>query len=70
MKSSLVEQIRNGEITPEGAVAKHGVSLEELAAWRATVDKFGTRALRATKLQNYTGRKFRGDKRLRPSMRW
>ena len=52
-KAQIVAGIRAGLITTETACERYSLSVEELASWQRLIDKYGVRALRATKIQDY-----------------
>ena len=52
-KAAVVVAIRAGVLSPQEACQRYMLSLEELAAWEATLDQNGIRGLRVTRLQMY-----------------
>lgn len=59
-KAELVAAIRGGLLTVEDACERYQLSEEELESWTVSLDKFGLRGLRSTRLQQY--RKLRVQK--------
>jgi hypothetical protein len=49
----ILRQIDSGELSSEEALARHGISAEELGLWRASVERFGKAGLRVTRVQVY-----------------
>ena len=66
-KAELVAAIRGGLLTLEEACERYQLSPEELESWAVSLDKFGVRGLRSTRLQHY--RKIRTQKVNRGLMR-
>ena len=52
-KAELLAAIDGGLLTVEEACGRYRLSLEELAAWRRSVDRAGIAGLRVTRLQQY-----------------
>ena len=52
-KAELVAAIRGGLLTIEDACKRYQLSEEELESWAASLDRFGLRGLRSTRLQQY-----------------
>jgi len=52
-KAAVVVAIRAGVLSPQEACQRYMLSLEELAAWEATLDQNGIPGLRVTRLQMY-----------------
>lgn len=52
-KAAVVTAVEAGLIDAEEACKMYGLSLEELDSWRDAMSRHGTRALRATSLQDY-----------------
>ena len=52
-KAALLEALRSGALTVEGASQRYALSLEELRAWERDLDRYGLYGLRATRLQIY-----------------
>lgn len=52
-KAAVVKAIEAGLITRDEALERYALSDEELSSWQSAVEKFGERALKATRLQDY-----------------
>jgi hypothetical protein len=52
-KAELIAAIRGGLISLEDACQRYELSREEVESWAASLEKFGVRGLRTTKLQLY-----------------
>jgi hypothetical protein len=52
-KAELIAAIRGGLISLEDACQRYELSKEEVESWAASLEKFGVRGLRTTKLQLY-----------------
>jgi len=52
-KAALLEALRSGALTVEGASQRYALSLEELRTWERDFDRYGVYGLRATRLQIY-----------------
>lgn len=62
-KAQVVRAVEDGSITLDQACERYNISHEEFASWRELIDAHGTRALRATRIQDYR----RASRRLRRS---
>ncbi|MEQ8332910.1 DUF1153 domain-containing protein [Nisaea sp.] len=60
-KAQVVRAVEDGLVTLEQACARYSLSHEEFANWRQLIKSHGTRALRATRVQDYR----RASRRLR-----
>jgi hypothetical protein len=56
-KAELIAAIRGGLISLEDACQRYELSREEVESWAASLEKFGVRGLRTTKLQLYHDRR-------------
>lgn len=56
-KAELVAAVRGGLITLEEACERYSLSVEEFRSWQETLDQYGSRGLRATKLKEYRSRR-------------
>ncbi|MEQ8367815.1 MAG: DUF1153 domain-containing protein [Roseicyclus sp.] len=56
-KAAVVRAIDAGLISADEAMKTYQISEEELAAWRQAIAQHGVRALKATDIQRYRGRK-------------
>ena len=54
-KAAVVAAIRGGVLSSREACERYELSLEELAAWEAALDRNGIPGLRVTRLQIYRG---------------
>ncbi|MBV8132374.1 MAG: DUF1153 domain-containing protein [Alphaproteobacteria bacterium] len=54
-KAAVVAAIRGGVLSSREACERYELSLEELAAWEAALDRDGIPGLRVTRLQIYRG---------------
>jgi hypothetical protein len=52
-KAAVVIAIRAGVLSSQAACSRYSLSLEELAAWEAALDRNGIPGLRVTRLQIY-----------------
>jgi hypothetical protein len=52
-KAAVVSAIRQNVLSEQQACERYGLSVEELASWRAALEEHGVGALRATRLQYY-----------------
>ncbi len=52
-KAELVAAIRGGLLTRQEACERYQLSEEELESWASSLDSFGVRGLRSTRLQQY-----------------
>ena len=52
-KAQVVAAIRGGLLTLEEASIRYRLTLDELAEWQASLEKHGSRGLRATFVQQY-----------------
>ena len=52
-KAALLEALRSGALTLEGASQRYALSLEELRAWERDFERYGLYGLRATRLKIY-----------------
>ena len=52
-KAALLEALQRGALTPEEALQRYALSLEELRAWERDLERYGLYGLRATRLQVY-----------------
>ena len=52
-KAQVVAAIRGGLLTIEEASIRYRLTLDELAEWQASLEKHGSRGLRATFVQQY-----------------
>lgn len=60
-KAQVVRAVEDGVITLEQACERYSLSHEEFGNWRELIKAHGTRALRATRVQDYR----RASRRLR-----
>ncbi|UUX50509.1 DUF1153 domain-containing protein [Nisaea acidiphila] len=60
-KAQVVRAVEDGVITLEQACERYSLSHEEFSNWRELIKAHGTRALRATRIQDYrrASRRFR-----------
>ena len=58
-KAAVVAAIRGGVLSSREACERYELSLEELAAWEAALDRNGIPGLRVTRLQIYRGARLR-----------
>lgn len=58
-KESVVLAVRHGLLSRKSALERYGLSDEELDSWDSALNSYGSRALKATQVQNY--RQPRGD---------
>jgi len=65
-KAELIAGIRGGLISLEDACERYQLSKEELESWAASLERFGLRGLRITRLQHY--RKHSTEAKGRPSI--
>lgn len=56
-KAAVVAAVESGAMNPAEACARHGLSAEELAAWRRDYAAHGANGLRASQLQANRGRR-------------
>ncbi|WP_420404643.1 DUF1153 domain-containing protein [Nisaea sp.] len=63
-KAQVVRAVEDGVITLEQACDRYSLSHEEFANWRELIKAHGTRALRATRVQDYrrASRRFRSER--------
>lgn len=61
-KAQVVRAVEDGVITLEQACERYSLSHEEFSNWRELIKAHGTRALRATRIQDYrrASRRHRG----------
>lgn len=52
-KAIIVSAVRGGLLSIEEACQRYSLSVEEFAGWQRTIDQFGLRGLRVTKLREY-----------------
>ena len=52
-KAEVVAAVRGGLLTKEEACELWALTPEELTSWENLIDRYGVRALRATRLQQY-----------------
>ncbi len=52
-KAKVVAAIRGGLLTLEEASSRYRLTLDELAEWQASLERHGSRGLRATFVQQY-----------------
>ncbi|WP_226893263.1 CtrA inhibitor SciP [Nisaea sediminum] len=52
-KAQVVRAVEDGTITLEQACERYSLSHEEFSNWRELIKVHGTRALRATRIQDY-----------------
>lgn len=64
-KAQVVRAVEQGLVSLEAACARYNLSREEFAHWCQLIQAHGTRALRATRVQDYRGatRRTRGRAR-------
>lgn len=60
-KAQVVRAVEEGQISLDQACERYSLSHEEFAHWRQLIKSHGTRALRATRVQDYR----RASRRLR-----
>ena len=60
-KAELVAAVRGGLLSEAEACARYNISAEEFQSWQETLDRYGIRGLRTTKLQNYRAGPARQD---------
>lgn len=56
-KAQVVAAVRGGILTVEEACERYRLSEEEFKSWMKLLDSHGVRGLRATRMQEYRGRK-------------
>lgn len=52
-KESVVLAVRHGLLSRKSALEMYGLSDEELDSWDSALNSYGSRALKATQVQNY-----------------
>ena len=52
-KAAVIQAVRDGRLTIDGACQRYGLTVEELLSWQRLIERGGTRALRSTRLQQY-----------------
>jgi len=52
-KAQVVNAVRRGVLSLDQALERYSLSQEEYESWERAIDKFGTKGLKATKIQNY-----------------
>ena len=52
-KAQVVRAVEDGTITLDQACERYSLSHEEFSTWRNLIKSHGTRALRATRIQDY-----------------
>jgi hypothetical protein len=52
-KAEVVAAVRGDLLTREEACERYSLSVEEYEGWERLFDRFGTKGLRTTRLQNY-----------------
>lgn len=52
-KAAVVMAVNGGVLSEAEAMARYGVSAEELESWRTSLEKYGLGALRTTRSQLY-----------------
>lgn len=62
-KAEVVAAVRGGLLTREEACERWALTAEELLSWENLVDRYGVRALRATRLQQYRNGDTRSSQR-------
>jgi hypothetical protein len=55
-KAQVVEAVRNGRLTLEGACRRYNISFEEYDSWTRAIERHGVRGLRVTRLQEFRPR--------------
>jgi hypothetical protein len=63
-KAQVVRAVEDGVISLEQACDRYSLSHEEFSHWRELIKAHGTRALRATRIQDYrrASRRFRSER--------
>ena len=56
-KAEVVTAVRGGLISTEDACARYGLTPEEFHSWRRSVESFGLKGLRVTRVQEYRHRR-------------
>ena len=56
-KAAVVAAVREAVLSEAEALKRYGLSAEELASWRESLEKHGVPALYATRVQLYRNRK-------------
>lgn len=52
-KGKVVAAVRGGLLSLEEACQRYVLSVEEFIGWQGTIDRFGLRGLRVTRIQEY-----------------
>jgi hypothetical protein len=52
-KALVVAAVKSGRLSAKDACARYNLSAEELESWQRLLDRHGTQALRATRVQDY-----------------
>lgn len=52
-KAEVVAGVRLGLISLEEACRRYNLSLDEFLSWQRSIDRYGVRGLRATRIQDY-----------------
>jgi hypothetical protein len=56
-KADVVAAVQGGLISTEDACARYRLTPEEFASWRCSVESFGLKGLRVTRVQDYRHRR-------------
>ena len=56
-KAEVVAAVDAGLLSADEACGRYGLSIEELAGWRAAMERYGLGGLRVTRLQFYAERR-------------
>jgi len=52
-KAAVVEAVRTGMISLQGARRRYGLSVQEFLAWQQAIERHGVHGFRVTRLQIY-----------------
>lgn len=52
-KALVVAAVKSGRLSAKDACARYNLSAEELESWQRLLDRHGSQALRATRVQDY-----------------
>ena len=52
-KAEVVAAVRGGLLTLEQACSRYSLTTEEFIGWQASVDSYGLKGLRTTRIQDY-----------------
>ncbi len=56
-KAEVIAAVRGGLLSIEEACTRYALTIEEFLGWQTLIDQHGLAGLRATRLQQYTGKK-------------